>query len=598
MTGKMPVMTILGAGLGRRFLPVCLAVAALAGAPPASGQGRELEVRLEAPDSVRELLQRHVRVLRGDTALPEALPDRVALARRTRREVAELLATEGYFSPQVALERVADGPWRLIVQPGVPARIASVDLQFAGEIARDDAALSARRDALRQAWGLRRGQVFRQSEWDEAKRRLLDAVAERDFAAAQIADSRAEVDPEAQSVRLSVTVDSGPAFVLGALEVTGLERLPPDLVERYNTLEAGEPFDQGRLLALQNQLQNVPQFASVVVDVARDPALAGGVPVRVQVAEARSRHLGFGLGYSTNNGARGEVSWRDLNLLDRAWELSSGLRLEQSRQALYADVFLPPAPAGHRNSVGAAAERSDVEGLVVTTRAVGVARTHVRAGVGAEISTRLALRLQQETDEPDGAEASERTALTLNWSWTRRRVDDVLDPRQGDVMQFEVGGGARAALSDEDFLRLFARYARYLPMRQRDVLILRAEAGATVADSRDGVPQDFLFRTGGAQSVRGYGYQSLGVREGEATVGGRYLAAFSAEYVNWFSPQWGVAAFTDWGDAADDRAAFALKAGYGVGARWRSPAGPLALDLAYGVDDRRVRLHFGIAVAF
>lgn len=593
----MPVMHIFRAGRGRRFLFLLVACGVLGGGPSVWAQGA-LRVDLDAPEAVRPLLLRHLRVLRDDATLPEPGPDRVALARRTRKEVAELLATEGYFSPQVQLDRGSDGLWRLVVAPGEPSRIEAVELTFEGDLARDEAGHAARREALRAAWALRRGDVFRQGQWDDAKRRLLEAVAERDYAAARIAASRATVDPDAHSVRLSVNVDSGPAFRLGRLEVSGLERLPPDLVARYSTLEAGQPFDQERLLALQNVLQNVPQFASVVVDIERDPALADAVPVRVQVAEARSRHLGFGLGYSTNNGARGEVSWRDLNLLDRAWELSSGLRIEQARQSLYADVFLPPALAGHRDSVGAAAERSDVEGLVVTTRAVGVARSHARVSGEGEISTRLALRLQQETDEPDGAERSERRALTLNWSWTRRRVDDVLDPRDGDVMQFEIGGGARAALSDEDFLRVFARYARYFPVRQRDVVIVRAEAGATITDSRDGVPQDFLFRTGGAQSVRGYAYQSLGVREGDAVVGGRYLAALSAEYVRWFLPQWGVAAFADWGDAADDREIFSLKAGYGLGARWRSPAGPLALDLAYGVEDRRVRLHFGIAIAF
>ena len=54
----------------------------------------------------------------------------------------------------------------------------------------------------------------------------------------------------------------------------------------------------------------------------------------------------------------------------------------------------------------------------------------------------------------------------------------------------------------------------------------------------------------------------------------------------------------DAGNATDERQAFRLKPGYGLGARWRSPAGPLAVDLAYGHDDRTVRLHFAIAVAF
>jgi translocation and assembly module TamA len=291
---------------------------------------------------------------------------------------------------------------------------------------------------------------------------------------------------------------------------------------------------------------------------------------------------------------RGEVSWRDVNLFDRAWELSSGLRLEQLRQSLYADVFLPPDPDGRRFSVGGAVERSDIEGLTVETQAVGVARTNTHGN----IETRIALRVQQEMRQPAGAEASTRIATTLNWTWTRRHVDDVLDPRQGDVLQFQVGGGSRLLLSDRDFLRLYGRQVFYRTVSPNNVLILRAEGGITLAEERDGVPQDFLFRTGGTQTVRGYAFQSLGVKEGDAIVGGRYLGVASAEYVHWFSPQWGGATFVDAGDAADDRKGLAVKVGYGVGARWKSPAGPIALDVAYGQQERRVRLHFGVAIAF
>jgi outer membrane translocation and assembly module TamA len=67
---------------------------------------------------------------------------------------------------------------------------------------------------------------------------------------------------------------------------------------------------------------------------------------------------------------------------------------------------------------------------------------------------------------------------------------------------------------------------------------LEHEAGIVWAPARDGIPEDFLFRAGGTRSVRGYAYRSLGVRDGEAVVGGRYLATGTVEYVRWLSPAW------------------------------------------------------------
>jgi translocation and assembly module TamA len=131
-----------------------------------------------------------------------------------------------------------------------------------------------------------------------------------------------------------------------------------------------------------------------------------------------------------------------------------------------------------------------------------------------------------------------------------------------------------------------------------DQVILRAEAGRTFAPSRDGIPEDFLFRAGGSRSVRGYEYESLGPTDGNAVVGGRYLLTGSAEYVHWFSTAWGGALFLDAGDAADERKDLRANKGYGVGVRWRTPAGPLALDVAYADRDRKARLVFSVAVAF
>lgn len=578
--------------------PVCrrllfATVAALGLLTGISVHADTLQVRLEAPDEVRPLLERHLRLLNREQAVPEERGDRLALVRRTRREVASLLATEGYFSSDMTLER--DGAnWTLTVTPGVRAMVGEVSLTFTGALADDSPQLAARRDRLRAGWALPSGQVFRQADWDAAKQALLDGVAGRDYAAARIVASRAAVDAEAGRVALSVSIESGPPFFLGQLEVSGIERLPERLVERYSILREGEPFDQDRLLAFQSALQNAPQFASVIVELDRDPARAHAAPVKVRVSEAFSRHLSFGTGYSTNTGARIETNWRDVNLRGSGLELSTGLRLEQRRQAAYADLFLPPEQNRHRDSFGLLVDRSDIEGLSSTVQAIGATRTRQRG----DIETAIGLRYQHENLRPQGLVATSRNALTANWSWIQRKVDNLLDPRSGYVLHVELGGGAKALLSDQDFVRTYGRLVRYQPVGERDVLILRGELGATFAESRDGIPQDFLFRTGGAQTVRGYAFNSLGVRRGQATLGGRFLGTASAEYVRWFKPDWGVATFVDVGDAADDRDSMDLKLGYGLGARWRSPAGPLALDVAYAHDDRRFRIHFAIGIAF
>ncbi len=167
----------------------------------------------------------------------------------------------------------------------------------------------------------------------------------------------------------------------------------------------------------------------------------------------------------------------------------------------------------------------------------------------------------------------------------------------GQLTEVRLGGASKSLASDQDFLRSYVRHQAWIPFGENDVVLLRIEAGYTASTTRLGIPQEYLFRVGGTQTVRGFAYQSLGFKEGAAVVGGRAMTTGSVEYTHWFS-NWGAVLFSDAGGAADTAPTLQLSLGYGLGARWRSPVGPLALDVARGKGQPDTRVHFSIAVAF
>ena len=115
------------------------------------------------------------------------------------------------------------------------------------------------------------------------------------------------------------------------------------------------------------------------------------------------------------------------------------------------------------------------------------------------------------------------------------------------------------------------------------------------------MPDALLFRTGGDDSVRGYGYNSIGVDKGGTIVGGKVLGTGSVEIAHPISRQlreWWWALFIDAGDATNSWTDVALKWGYGAGIRWRSPVGVLRADLAYGQEVQNFRLHISVGIAF
>ena len=556
----------------RRLFPLLL----FAFAPPLAAG----EVELQAAEPISKLLTPY-------------LPAEAGSRRKLEAQLSEILATEGYFSPVLDFAE-RDGTLRVKVDPGPRTTIGAVDVAVDGPLE------AKTRAALIADWPLPVGRPFRQEDWNAAKQQLLGQLLAVEHAGAKLVDSAATIDTATQRASLSVHYDAGPRYRFGELRISGLERYRPELIERYNrTVRAGEPYREEHLNTLQNTLQSTPYFASVQATldpeasaIDRDGTITA--PVLLRVRERQPHRVGFGAGASSNTGARVEINYQTPDLFNQAWELNSGLRLEQKRQTAYADVFLPPDSKNRRHSVGVMAEGSDIAGLKTERYAFGAQTVQQRGS----IEQRLSLSYQNELRSPDGAAETTSRALVPNVMWTWRRVDSLIEPHRGIVLQAQVGGGTKAALSDQNFVRLHGRWLQYVPLGRVDTLTLRGEVGYTLADSRQRIPQDYLFRTGGTGSVRGYGYQSLGIKEGSATVGGRYLGVVSAEATHWLNDDWGIAAFIDAGDAIDDLADVKLAVGYGLGARWRSPAGPIAVDLAYGQRNDEIQLHFSLAIPF
>ncbi len=536
-----------------------------------------------------------VRRRAADPAIDADELQRLAAAAPT--QVRELLATEGYFSPTVTQEVLTGGERprvRLTVDPGTVTRIDSVEVRFAGAITQGDGNDTERMERLRRQWQLASGAVFRQEDWDGAKSALLKNLLARDYPAARIAQSAAVIDPVRHTAALTIDIDSGPPFTFGVLQVKGLSRYPQSRLDRLNPVVPGERYSQDRLNELQARLQDSGYFKSVIATIDADPAQPANVPVRVDVNENERRRLQLGGGFSTDTGPRLQAKFLDRNFLSRDWRLDSELRIDRGTPLLAAEVTLPALENGWTPSVAGRFERTDISGEV-SDKIRNDARLTSPDRNNEQI---VGVSFLAERQRINGTDTNNRHALVATHTFTRRRVDNLLDPRRGYVAALELGLGARGLLTEESLARVVGRVTWLEPWTRNWKTVLRAQVGQVFGASRQTVPGDLLFRTGGDQTVRGYGYNSLGVAENNAIVGGRVLAVFSAELVYQVTPQWGAAVFNDAGNAADSWRDLKLVMGTGVGARWRSPIGPVNLDLAFAHETRKPRLHFSIGYGF
>jgi translocation and assembly module TamA len=646
-----------GPSQSRILAQIMLSVYAVLGAQAAyaqalnqpSAQAINYTVRIDAPGKLDDLLEDNLDLLRWRGNPRVDLDQLQRLVKAAPEEAKTLIATEGYYSPKISAGLDTSGGTpvaRIVVDPGQPVLVSDLDLVLQGFVPFEQGGAPYDAAALRNRWSLAVGARFRQADWEAAKRDLLREVMQSRFPRAQLVETSATVDPDAYKASLRVVIDSGPEMRFGELRIRGLKRYPREVITNLNKIKPGDMYSEAALQALQARLQETGYFSSVEVSAdmsavlnaeikelkddedatassskdgapapaaqaastgqdavpgqatvgVKPPAAPGPtmLPVLVRVTENKQKNIEVGLGLSTNTGARASLSYDDLNVFGK--RMKSDLVYEQKHQLARADFYWPTTPNGYNDSVGGGFERTDVRGEITTTASV-VAR---RAWGTPELERSVSIEALAEKREVAGidTESEYSKSVPVTYSVTRRKLDNLLQPTRGYALNWQLGIAPLPLLTDEKFIRGYTRGVYYKPMGTSGTLILKGEAGAVLSKEKAGVPSTFLFRAGGDQSVRGYGYQQLGVREGDAIVGGRYLLTGGAEYQYWFRPPWGVAFFVDAGNAADKVKDLKPEFGYGVGARWRSPVGPINVDLAYGQAVRKARLHFSLGFTF
>ena len=581
-------------------------------------------IRIEAPPDITDLLERHLELQRYKVLVDLSDVEIQSLLLAAQQDARDLLATLGYFSPDVRISLQSPstqapapdgraGPAKrvlVVVLAGPQARVSGVNLQLDGAIA-DDAPSQEQRQSVQDLWSLAQGDAFSQEAWDRAKQQALKQLLTRRYPTAKLLRSQAEVDPETASVRLDLQFDSGPAYRIGSLAVEGNQRYSADLVRRFARLREGDDYALSQLVEAQQRMTDSGYFDSAYLslDTASDPEQA---VVRAQVKEALMQKMVFGVGASTDSGARlsTEHTYNQVPGID--WRAVNKLTLARDTQTFASDWTSQPGENQWRWAASALLERERIGEIDVSTQRYRGGRFATEASLDQSYYLQFE-RTQTDYREVDQHSANE--AVSVNYSFAMRRFDSLPFPSSGWGLGGEIGAGSVLGDRQEPYTRLLLHTLLYQALGQSQTNLFarqhagriryRAQVGAVVINQASSIPFNQLFLTGGDTTVRGYKFQEIGVsRDGILSAdAGRYLASASIEWQrpvvrNGVMSDWESVVFADSGAVANRVEAFSFKSGLGVGARWRSPIGPLQIDLAYGLATQALRLHLNVGFVF
>lgn len=577
------------------------------GNPPSAAEARKtqafgLTVQSSDPD-ISAFLTQHLNLQRyrelGDldhTELTRLLRDADVQAR-------ELMGTLGFFNPQLrwTQDKTASvgslGQVLLDAQPGPAARILEVQWQWLGDMA-DNPEAKVQQRAIEQQWSLPVGEPFNQNAWREAKNQALRLLLAERYPWGQLLHSLALVDEPSNQVKLWLTLDSGPAVRLGALQITGSENFGAQQVERLARLKAGQIYRQDVLLEAQQRLVVSGFYDSVFIGLApnSDPNAA---PVKIELKESLRQKWVLGVGVRSDSGARLSAEHTHHSVPGLHWRSVSKMAIDRDLQSVGLDLLAPPDKSLWRWNTSAQFEQEMRGDFRVNSQRWSAGRIQLGERIDRSYFA------QYDVARQAGDVQGQLESVSGNLSMTRRHFDSLPFPRSGVGLGVELGSGVTLGPKNEPYVRWRTKGLGLLPLgKTSGRLSVRAQLGGVASRDTTNLPTTQLFLTGGDNSVRGYAPNSIGVDVGSGqSEAGRYLAAGSVEWqrpIRWNGQptDWESAVFIDTGAVANEVSQLRKQWGYGLGARWRSPVGPVRMDLAYAQTLHKLRLHLSVGFIF
>lgn len=523
------------------------------------------------------------------------------LYQESLRELSSILEAYGYYHAEIEsnlkfCQEHQDFKAEYHVHLGQGIRIRSIEIRIEGSGQHHEPILE---QLYRCPFKV--GNIIRHDTYDKFKQELLAETLQQGYLDAVYTKSSVRVDIDDYVADICLVLLTGNRYTFGEVQFLN-PPYPTSFLNRYIPFCANEPYTTERLLYFQRILTEANLFDKVRIDPLLNDCENLQIPLKVRLNPKPHNRYTASIGYGTDTG------WRTMAGLERkrlhypGHKIHVNGKVSEKRNQVNLEYSLP-------------GEKPATDTIRMTARVIEekfYKKYSLRTKVGASYNMNLFYNIEQilsihylsEVNRilPTDPKTQNHFLMpSIGYVWSDMRKTISLLP-YGTRISLTVRGGLDLLLSTTNMIQTDCRIKSILPLNDISRLILRNDFGVISAGNRDQIPLSLRYFTGGDQTIRGYGYRSLGPVEEDAygepiVVGGKYLFVVSAEIDRVIYKNISLAAFVDTGNAMNKLSA-RLATGVGLGLRWGTPLGPLRFDFAQGLNNKkfkpRIHITFGM----
>lgn len=467
--------------------------------------------------------------------------------------------------------------------------------------------------------------IFNGSDMEHDVLTLSDFYSDRGYAFVNV-DPRTQIDPVAHRVDVTYAVTPGNEVLIDRIKISGNTKTSDKVIRREIKVQEQEPYSATKIQESKLRLNQLGYFQSVRLSTepARQP---DKINLDVNVQEGNTASFQLGGGYDSASSLFGSFLLQNTNLFgggeSAAFSAEIGFLFENISvsytEPWFLDMPLAVSLQGFDNQLYLFSFDQSEIGFLLNSgyplaelglRKIGpFSLEHVSAGLGYQFESVGITGLSPFTTfDIQRAKGFSRVSEILP-SLRRFTVDDPRDPRSGSVQSLDM---EMAGLGGTPFIKGIAHGHWFFPIIKTPMLgewvyspsITFGYGTALETGTGGDLPLFERFFPGGLNGqgqVRGYEIYSLGPQE---TLFNQFGQPFGVEQVGGskellFSQQIGFPiiealgmrgnVFFDGGNsfrARDSITLSGLQYAWGVGLFWKSPFGPINVDIAKPINRR------------
>ena len=438
----------------------------------------------------------------------------------------------------------------------------------------------------------------------------VEAWQDAGHAKVKIRDQNLTADHRNARLSTRITLEPGPRLVFGELVVQSTGNVRPERIVEIAGLPTGQLYTPQELKRASERLRDTGAFSSVVLEGADTVRPINTLDVNATLSDAKPRRIGFGAELSSLEGVSLSTFWLHRNLFGGAERLRFDASIERiggttdGEDYLLSFLYERPATFSPDTTliIGGGIQQLETEDYRERSVRLG-------GGVKHKFSDKLKGELgivyqYSDIDDAFGSRQLEHILLPGKLTYDSRDVE--LDATEGGFAELELTPFVGLD-NDAAGARIFLDMRSYIGLDEdsRFVFATRGQIGSITGARTSEVPPEMLFFSGGAGTVRGQEYESLGIPlTPTLQFGGRSIAVFSAELRAKLKGPWGAVGFVDY--AKIGRGSFFDgftddHAGAGFGVRYDTGLGPIRVDVATSIGSdagENFELYVGIGQAF